>query len=71
MSKRIKLTITTSLVIVAIIIGTTIGHMSSQGYAQNTISNNTTSSSSGNNTAANTNTTSPSANSTSGSNITK
>lgn len=70
MSKRIKLTITTSLVIVAIIIGTTIGHMSSQGYAQNATSNNTTSSSSGNNTTT-ANTTSPSANTPSSSNITK
>ena len=64
MNRRIKLTITTSLVVVAIIIGGIVAYMPSQGYAQNATSN-TNSSSNGNTT--NTNATSPSANTTSSS----
>ena len=64
MNRRIKLTITTSLVVVAIIIGGVVAYMPSQGYAQNATSN-TNSSSNGNTT--NTNATSPSANTTSSS----
>ena len=64
MNRRIKLTITTSLVVVAIIIGGVVAYMPSQGYAQNATSN-TNSSGNGNTTA--TNATSPSANTTSSS----
>jgi hypothetical protein len=64
MNRRIKLTITTSLVVVAIIIGGVVAYMPSQGYAQNATSN-TNSSSNGNTT--DTNATSPSANTTSSS----
>ena len=64
------MTITTSLVVIAIIIGGVVAYMPSQGYAQNATSN-TNSSSNGNTTA--TNATSPSANTTSssGGNTTK
>jgi hypothetical protein len=64
MNGRIKLTITTSLVVVAIIIGGVVAYMPSQGYAQN-VTSNTNSSSNGNTTA--TNATNPSANTTSSS----
>jgi hypothetical protein len=63
MNRRIKLTITTSLVVVAIIIGGVVAYMPSQGYAQNATSN-TNSSSNGNTTATN-------ATSSSGGNTTK
>lgn len=71
MNRRIKLTITTSLVVAAIIIGGVVAYIPSQGYAQNATSN-TNSSSNGNTTTA-TNATSSSANTTSssGGNITK
>ena len=64
MNRRIKLTITISLVVVAIIIGGVVAYMPYQGYAQNATSN-TNSSSNGNTT--DTNATSPSANTTSSS----